>query len=155
MNQNIWGPSLWLILHSITLLYPIDPCQKDKDNMMQFLQGLRHVLLCDICKTHYNRNLKENPPRLDNRKDFFEWMVDFHNEVNGRTGKRSYTYEEVLQIYNTKYNKTFELINKNNNTMISVSNTLRKLQCYLIQYHLQLIILILIAIIIYLIVGVK
>lgn len=149
MNQNIWGPSLWLILHSITLLYPLDPCQKDKDNMMQFLQGLGHVVLCDICKTHYNRNLKENPPRLDNRKDFFEWMVDFHNEVNGRTGKRSYTYEEVRQIYNTKYNNTFELVSKNGNNL-TPSSILRKLHCYFIQYNLHLVILILIAIIIYL-----
>jgi len=146
MNQNIWGPSLWLILHSITLLFPLDPCQRDKDNMMQFLKGLGHVVLCDICKTHYNRNMRENPPRLDNRKDFFEWMVDFHNEVNGRTGKRSYSYEEVRKIYNDKYGNTFELNSKNP----PPSNILRKLHCYWLQYHLYLIILLLCLVIIYL-----
>ena len=150
MNQNIWGPSLWLILHSITLLYPLDPCQRDKDNMMEFLRGLGHVVLCDICKTHYNRNMKENPPRLDNRKDFFEWMVDFHNEVNGRTGKRSYTYDEVRAIYNTKYNNTFELVSKDGLHTTKVASIIRKLHCFLVQYHLHLIIILLVAIIAYL-----
>ena len=148
MNQNIWGPSLWLILHSITLLYPLNPGQCDKDNMMQFLKGLGHVVLCDICKTHYNRNMKENPPRLDNRKDFFEWMVDFHNEVNGRTGKRSYTYDEVLNIYNKKYNNSFQLISKDDTH--NPTNILRKFYCYYLRYHLHIIILILILIILYL-----
>ncbi len=31
-------------------------------------------------------------------------MIDLHNYVNLETGKRYYSYEEVINIYETKYN---------------------------------------------------
>jgi len=149
MNQNIFGPHAWFILHSMTLAYPLEPTGKDKENQRRFLESFGQIMFCDICKVHYNRNLQENPPKLDTKKEFFEWMVDLHNEVNGRTGKRSWTYDEVLKLYEDHYKKDFVLINKGNNKE-SPRIFLRKIYCLWLQYHTYLIILFLLGIIIYL-----
>ena len=148
MNQNLWGPHGWFILHSMTLSYPMKPSQKDKDDHKGFLESFGKVIFCDICKIHYNRNLQENPPRLDSRKDFFEWMVDLHNEINGRTGKRPYTYEEVKKLYQEHYQKEFAITK--NNDKISIRDFFHKMYCFWLQYHTYLIILTLIGVIGYL-----
>ncbi len=114
MNQNIWGPKLWEFLHCTSMNYPIYPTIKDKKNMYNFLMSLKPILPCRYCRDNYDKNLKEFPIRLDNRKELVCWMIDIHNEVNTRCGKRHYTYEEVLKTCENKYNKKISLINDNN-----------------------------------------
>ena len=106
MNQNLWGPQLWFFLHTISFNYPLKPTDKDKDKIVSFLYGLQPVIPCKICRDHFKRNLAETPPKLESRKDFSEWMIDAHNEVNSRTGKKIYTYDEAINIWdqNCKYN---------------------------------------------------
>ena len=41
MNQNIWGPHFWFMLHSISFNYPLYPTIRIKDI-------IKHLL------THYN-----------------------------------------------------------------------------------------------------
>ena len=149
MNQNIWGPSVWVLLHTMTLAYPLKPTKEQMDNQLMFLKSFANVIPCDICKVHYTRNLDENPPRLENRKQFFEWIVDLHNEVNGRTGKRSYSYDEVLKLYNEKYQKNY-LLDSDADIDDNWKVCCRKLYCCWMRYHAYVIILILLVIIYYL-----
>ena len=149
LNQNAWGQHAWFILHSMTLAYPLEPTEKDKENHRRFLESFGKIIFCDICKIHYNRNLQENPPKLDTRKEFFEWMVDLHNEVNGRTGKRPWTYNEVMKLYENHYQTEFALIDKGD-IKVSPRTVFRKIYCIWLQYHTYLIILFLLGIIIYL-----
>ena len=148
MNQNVFGKHVWFLLHTMTLAYPTNPNKIDMENHKAFLENLGKVMFCDICKIHYNRNLQENPPKLNSRKEFFEWMVDLHNEVNGRTGKRSYTYDEVKKLYQEHYQKEFTISESGDN--YTVEKIIRKIYCCWLQYHTYLIILTLIIIIIYL-----
>jgi len=154
MNQNIWGPHAWFLLHTLSLAYPLDPCQKDKNNYEAFLKSFSKIIPCDVCKVHYSRNLKENPLRLDNRKELFEWLVDLHNEVNGRTGKRSYTYEEALKIYEEAYQKDIQLTSAES-TSTTIQSFARKFYCFWLQYHAYIIILVLLTIIYNLLGGIK
>lgn len=156
MNQNIWGKHAWFLLHTLTLAYPLDPCQRDKDNYTAFLKSFAKVIPCDVCRVHYTRNLKENPPRLDNRKELFQWLVDLHNEVNGRTGKRTWTYDEVLKLYEDKYQKKLELTSEENGSVqSSLRSVAKKIYCFWIQYHAYLIIAVLLIIIFHLQGGTK
>lgn len=107
MNQNIWGPHLWFILHTITINYPLKPTEDDKKNYKNFFLSLEKVIPCNICKKNYKRHIKEIPidDKLNSRKDLFEWMVDMHNVVNGETGKKILSYKNVINKYEDAYEK--------------------------------------------------
>ena len=107
MNQNIWGPHMWFVLHTITFNYPINPKEDIIKYHSDFLYSLQYVLPCGVCRKHYKRHIKENPPEkaLENRDNFIKWMIDLHNEVNGETGKKNtYTYQEIISRYEKVYN---------------------------------------------------
>ncbi len=109
MNQNIWGPGLWLFLHTTTLNYAVKPSEEQKNQVREFFYSLGPILPCRYCRKNYARNLKEFPIRLDSKRELFEWLVDIHNEVNGLTGKRSYSYKEVIAKYDQIYQKKIDL----------------------------------------------
>jgi hypothetical protein len=113
LSQNKWGPAAWFMLHSSTFNYPIKPTEKDKEDYYNFFMSLKNILPCGYCRKNYERNLAENPIKLNCRKDLVCWLIDIHNEVNGKEGKRHYSYEEVMKIYETKLGKKIPLTNEN------------------------------------------
>ena len=60
------------------------------------------------------KNLKKYPldPSLESKTLLTKWLIDIHNEVNKKNGKRIYSYEEVEKIYKDMYSM------KNNNNII-------------------------------------
>lgn len=103
MEPNIWGNPGWTFLHTITFQYPESPTDLDKQKYYTFFNSLKNVLPCPTCKEHYNENFENIPIRLESREDLIEWLIDIHNEVNKKNNKRIYTYKEVYDIYNKKY----------------------------------------------------
>lgn len=115
MDPNIWGPHLWIFLHSMSFTYAenrLKATTKEKKHMYNFLESLQYVLPC-LCKYNYKKHFKNNPPRLDTRRDLFEWLIDLHNVVNldynkkmvGKNVpmKRLYSYDEVEKMYFKMY----------------------------------------------------
>ena len=111
MNQNIWGPHFWVTLHTLTFNYPLNPTHKDKHNYHSFMTTLKDILPCKVCRKNFSRKLREDPLKghLNNRKDLVYWMIDCHNKVNSETGKRYYSNEEVIRIYEQKFDMKIEL----------------------------------------------
>lgn len=98
MKAEIWGPFAWIFLHSITLDYPDEPTVEDKKNIRDFFTLAGKVLPCDICRGHYQENLKKHPLTeqvLSSRFDLVKWLVDLHNEVNKATKKKVLSYKEA------------------------------------------------------------
>jgi hypothetical protein len=91
-----WGRQAWHFIHFVAYNYPLEPTEGDKVVYMNFLKSLSKVLPCPICGVHFERHMKEMPPRLDNRKEFFEWTIDMHNEVNKMNGKPILSYDEAI-----------------------------------------------------------
>ena len=118
MNTYYWGPRLWEVLHCITLDYPVKPTEEEKQNMKNFLVSLKSVLPCIYCRRNYERNLNENPIKLNCRKDLVLWLIDIHNEVNGKEGKRPYSYAEVLNLYEKKLGKNLKLTEDDRNVSL-------------------------------------
>ena len=104
MEPNIWGPSAWLFLHSVTFQYPENPTEVEKLNYNHFFTSLQHVLPCPTCRKHYKENLEKLPIALNSKKELIEWLIDIHNEVNIIYHKKQFTYEEVYQKYKKLYN---------------------------------------------------
>lgn len=104
-NPEVWGPGAWLFLHTITLNYPNNPTQKDKENYKNFFTSLKNVIPCKNCAKHYSDNLNTYPiiNSLNSKQDLVNWLIDIHNEVNVKNEKRKYSYNEVINKYNKLY----------------------------------------------------
>lgn len=105
MNPNIWGESFWNVIHYITVAYPNNPTEEDKQNMVAFLNSLKNVLPCENCRNHFKANLITYPLTndiLSSRYDFIKWAVTVHNEVNRRTGKPEMSVDHAIELYTNK-----------------------------------------------------
>ena len=108
MNPNVWGPHLWLFLHVMSLSYAknrLRPTKKEKTHMFQFLYHLQFTLPCSSCRTNYAKYFERHPPRLNTRRELFEWLVDLHNAINRKNNKPLFTYTQVETLYKTLLEK--------------------------------------------------
>jgi hypothetical protein len=104
MKNSQWGPSAWLFLHSVSFQYPENPTDQEKNNYKIFFESLQNILPCPNCREHYQKNLKENPMNLESRESLIKWVIDLHNLVNQKNSKKEYSYDEVKDLYQSKYN---------------------------------------------------
>lgn len=123
MNQNIWGPTLWFSLHTITMNYPNQPTFLQKKDYKNFFTSLQYVIPCKVCRNNYQRHLIEHPIDnfLNSRKSLVFWLIDIHNMVNSETGKKVLSYDKVIEKYEKIYEKKIfdnydekEILNKMN-----------------------------------------
>ena len=122
MNPNVWGPGLWLTLHSITYAYPENPASTDVNQHRTFMTSLQHVLPCQGCREEYTKYISESPPNLSTKDNFIQWMVDFHNHINKRLHKRTLTRAQADKLYDNIYTPSIFSIFSLNNTLSNPSN---------------------------------
>ena len=108
MDPSIWGPPLWRKMHLKTFNYPESPSHKDKINMIKYFNNIANVLQCEKCRKHYIRELMLNPvtEHVHSRKSVIKWLINLHNKVNRRLGKRVLSYKEVYAIYEIPYDNS-------------------------------------------------
>jgi len=106
MNPKFWGSGAWLFLHSITMNYPKEPTDKDKQIYSKFFKDLQNIIPCDKCGYNYGRHLKDHPieKALGTRETMIQWLIKIHNEVNKELGYPIYTYDQVIEEYQYKMN---------------------------------------------------
>jgi len=122
MDPNIWGPSAWVFLHTITLTYPHNPTNQDKKNYKLFFYNLANVLPCTYCSHNYSIHLKQLPidSFLANKKSLVQWLLQIHNLTNNNLKKNIiFTMDDFTQKYRNIYNKT-----DYSQTHISQTNTI-------------------------------
>lgn len=86
MFPPAWGPVYWMTLHVFALY---TPCT-DLTTIQSFVHGFCESLPCPGCKSHALQYVKEFPPTGLSGTSFFEYTVNFHNEVNVRLSKSVY-----------------------------------------------------------------
>ena len=101
-----WGPALWRFLHASSFAYPDDPDPLRQAQMLEFLKSVGSVLPCKTCRNHYNAYINEHLTEevVRSKVVLIEWMVELHNSVNRRTGKKDWMVDDVKRIYQTKTN---------------------------------------------------
>jgi hypothetical protein len=104
MNPKFWGPHGWIFLHAVTMNYPKNPSNDDKQLYRNFFSSLTRVLPCEKCAYHYKQHIKDDPiePALENRDKLVRWLIKIHNKVNVDLGKPHYSYEQVIEEYKYK-----------------------------------------------------
>lgn len=110
MDPEVWGPKLWFVIHTIALNYPENPSYDDVRNVESFFNSLKYNIPCDKCRIHYTERIEKNPiiNHLSNSDTLFRYTIELHNDVNISLGKRTYTYDEVVEIYQKAYNSHTE-----------------------------------------------
>jgi hypothetical protein len=106
MDPEVWGPKLWFVIHTIALNYPDNPSYDDVRNTENFFNSLKTNIPCDKCRMHYTERLDKTPiiNHLSNSDSLFRYTIGLHNDVNISLGKRTYNYDEVIEIYKREYN---------------------------------------------------
>lgn len=127
MNPEIWGPHAWFFLHTITFNYPDNPNKEDKINMKDYIYSFSKIIPCYTCKKHFMEQLKETPITdnvLNSREKLIDWMINAHNVVNKRNGKKVWTTDEVMKYYSKIYSS-----GNNNNNNNSLDNNEKCTKC--------------------------
>ncbi len=101
MLTSVWGPSLWLYLHTMSFNYPVKPTKEDKKHYRDFILNLQNVLPCKYCRINLRNNFKKLPLRqchLKNRDSFSRYVYKLHEHINKMLGKDSgLTFCEVRE----------------------------------------------------------
>ena len=100
----VWGHHVWKALHYISLGYPDNPTQQQKQDYKNFFLLLKTTLPCNLCRNHYEENLKELPLTdkvLENRTNLIKWVIDLHNIVNKMKNYPILSYDDALKIINS------------------------------------------------------
>jgi len=101
---TVWGPHGWRFLHYVSLGYPNDPTEQDKEHYRMFYAMIGNILPCSLCSTHYKENYKKIPLTdeiLSSKEKLVEWVITVHNVVNEMTGKRIIPMAEAKELINT------------------------------------------------------
>jgi hypothetical protein len=112
-DPKIWGPSFWFILHNGAFHYPKNASPIIAEQTKYFIRGIPTMLPCKLCSIHAKEHIDNNEHLLDiitsTRDNLFKFYVDFHNQVNIRNGKRTYTNEEIYEMYKNGIITTYNL----------------------------------------------
>ncbi len=100
-DRNEWGPRLWTILHTFSYNYSITPTKEEELNATNFFNSICLLLPCDYCKNHCSEFVKSNPPRTENKNKLINWVLLFHNTVNRRLHKKTWTREQLDEKFDT------------------------------------------------------
>ena len=97
-----WGPNAWSFLHTLAYAYPVHPTLKQQQAMQKLLTSLTDLLPCSECRQHWAYLLSRHPMPLGHTTQALPaWLVDRHNDVNKRLGKKLFTHEMALRLHTT------------------------------------------------------
>ena len=104
-NPLVWGPDLWNILHTVSVMYPDSPTEQYRQQMQSAILTLPVLIPCASCQEHSSLYINETfrTGELQNatqsKSRLFDYFVDFHNNVNKRLGKPEMSKEDAVKNY--------------------------------------------------------
>ena len=108
IDNTLWGPSLWMILHSSaermgTKVLQRLP-QEESRIWSHLLLSLRFSLPCPHCKRHYQTYLAQHPFSARDRETARIWFYRLHESINNRLQKpNTLTLTEVEEKYSQPF----------------------------------------------------
>lgn len=110
-QNHIWGPNLWMILHSAAERIGSQSLRRLPNEEARIWGGLlasfRFSLPCPTCKKHYTEFFGSHPLPQIKREEIRAWLYILHCQVNDRTEKpNTITIEQIPEIYSAPFNFT-------------------------------------------------
>jgi len=103
MLTTVWGPGIWLFLHTMSFNYPVEPTEADKEHYRDFVLNLQYVLPCKYCRMNLEKNFKQLPLTMEDmqsRETFSRYIYELHELINRMLNKKSnLTYDDVRERY--------------------------------------------------------
>jgi len=104
MMTSVWGPAAWMVLHTVSFNYPVNPTPEDRKNYRNFILSFGKVLPCGKCRENFKHTLERMPVTdavLASRDCISRYVYRLHNDVNARLQKKcpNPTYCEVRDLY--------------------------------------------------------
>jgi len=105
-----WPNYTWYVIHTIALYAHLKPKEYDEkvDHYRRFLNNLQEELPCPECSEHCYEYLRNNG--ITKKIDLHEWATKFHNSVNERLGKKTFTTSETKRFYMEKNGTDLDLV---------------------------------------------
>ena len=124
-GPSVWGPHGWKFIHYVTIGYPFNPTEEEKQKYRIFFNNLDTIIPCSICGNNYKKHLQIKPLTeeiLNSRNKMIEWGIDMHNLVNLENKKKIISYDEGKQIIlqNTKDCEYVENFNGKSNKLVLI-----------------------------------
>jgi hypothetical protein len=103
MLTTVWGPNVWMLLHTMSFNYPVHPTKEEKKHYRDFVLSLKNVLPCKYCRLNIVKNFKTLPLtmyKMKDRESFSRYIYELHELVNTMLKKKSnLTYDDVRERY--------------------------------------------------------
>jgi hypothetical protein len=105
MNPEVWGPPMWMFLHTLAFGYPDTPTATTKRKYYDLIQNLPLFIPNSEMGNRFSQMLDAHPvtPYLDNRDSFMRWVHYIHNKINRLLGKEEISFYRSLDVFHEEY----------------------------------------------------
>lgn len=102
-SPQVWGQAFWFINHLGSICAPTKIPPQKREKYWNFIDGLPEMLACQECQGHARKFVEKHKPYKDiicsSRDNLVRFFVDFHNDVNRRSGKKMMDIEDVYGMF--------------------------------------------------------
>jgi hypothetical protein len=104
-----WGNPTWFFFH--TLIEKITPVQYDslKQDLLRHIKIICSMLPCPDCANNATQYMKQIKHPLPTKDSFKQFLYQFHNNVNSRTRKKLYNYDDLTMYANVNLSVCYKL----------------------------------------------
>ena len=83
-------------------LYPPNPGEEDRAFARQLFEPdgiFARLIPCGACAAHYRQYATSHPVDVNSGRGLILWVMHLHNDVNRRTNKPVWTFDQVMESY--------------------------------------------------------
>lgn len=98
--KHHWGTFMWSYIHTICIIenLPNNVIQQVSKNTINILKTIQ--LPCNTCQIEFTNELNLlNETKKWNNTTLFYWSVDFHNKINTKLNKNTYTHDYAYTLW--------------------------------------------------------
>ena len=115
---NVWGPKTWLYFHCLIHMIKNEYHESEFNIIKGFIKDICGLLPCPDCRSHALFYLNRGYNKIKRMSDLKHFMIQFHNNVNIKKGKNTFSIID----YNRKYDNInkYTVVNEFFNTWYSM-----------------------------------
>ena len=102
--KNRYYNLYWDNLHWLAYNYPDNPLESDKNEIIKLITAIKNRgILCPLCTMHFINWSKNNciTQATQSKQKLMDYFWRLHNDVNKRNKKMEYSYNDLLNQYQT------------------------------------------------------
>ena len=113
MKPEIWGPPIWLFIHSLASKLKDEMYVYIGPQLFNMIRRITAYLPCPDCSQHAVKFLsKINPETIKTKDELVRVLYLFHNSVNVRKSKSLYIFSELNKYENVNLQEAYNNFRK-------------------------------------------